>query len=208
MEKKIHSILYIGVVLLLTSVGNSQDKLRTVEKGKYTYHNEPLVIVSRELGNRPFLNDTQVKGDQNWLKDLRLGIKNISKKTITYFDIELVIEKQGRLTSKVSISLEFGRSEPILDATGKSTGEYRRKVLNPGEIVKVSVSDNKVLFWGKYLKENEAADFDSVSVDIREVDYDDGTGWTLGDETREDPNYPGSRVRISRPSISRVPNFR
>ena len=187
-----HFILCVGVVLLVTSLGNSQEKIRTLDETNpsFNHPNKPIVIISRELGDKPFLNETQVRGDKDWLKNLRLGIKNVSRKTIIDFHINLVVEKQGKLLTRVDIPIDFGRPEPILDDAGKPTGRYQSSVLKPGEIVNVSVSEGEINHWGKYLKQFEVEDFDSVMVEIRSVHYDDHTGWGAGVETREDPTEP------------------
>jgi hypothetical protein len=181
------SVFVFSMVLLTASISIAQEKIRTVENGP-SYPNQPIVVISRELGNKPFINETQVSGVQDWLKDLTLGIKNIFRKPVQYLQIELVIEKQGKLSTKVGIPVSFrAPQEAILDTDGKPSGRYQRKMLIPGEVVKIKVSDRDIMFWGNYLKKFEAGDVDRVMIDIRFVEYDDGTGWAFGQEMRQDP---------------------
>ena len=199
MKATTNLILWIGVVLLLTATGNSQEKMRSLNETNpsFDYPNKPVAIVSRELGNKPFLKDTQVKADQDWLKNLSLGVKNVSRKTIIFLHIDMVVEKQGKLQTGVDIPIEFGRpTEPILDEAGNPTGKYRGSVLKPGEIVSISVNAAILEHWRKYLKQFEVEDFESVFIDIRYVHYDDHTGWAVGHDTREDPNDPDSWVVV------------
>ncbi len=41
-----------------------------------------------------------------------------------------------------------------------------------------------------YLKKYDAEDIEQIRTDIREVHFDDGTGWNLGIELRQDPLNP------------------
>ncbi|MCA1623770.1 MAG: hypothetical protein LC778_08195 [Acidobacteria bacterium] len=41
-----------------------------------------------------------------------------------------------------------------------------------------------------YLKKYDAEDIEQIKLDIREVHFDDGTGWSLGLELRQDPLNP------------------
>jgi hypothetical protein len=41
-----------------------------------------------------------------------------------------------------------------------------------------------------YLKKYDAEDIEQIRTDIREVHFDDGTGWYLGIELRQDPLNP------------------
>ncbi|MFM9905769.1 MAG: hypothetical protein ACKVQJ_14495 [Pyrinomonadaceae bacterium] len=181
--------IFISVVtLIITSFCYSQIKLRTVDQEKYKKTNEPI-LVSYELGAKPFLNDNKTTGGPDWLKDLSLNVKNASQKTITYFYIQLIVEKQGTMSNRNAITVSFpGQGEPVLDSFGRPTGKYKTSFLKPGENVRVKVSDNQLRSLSDDLRKQEITDIDSVSIDIRYVYYEDGSRWMLGHEVKPDPS--------------------
>lgn len=194
-------VFAIGMLMLTAvSICHAQEKIRTVEHGKYRKYDirtEPIAIVSRELGDKLFMNESQVVGGSDWLRDLTLSVKNISKKPIVKFSILLTIDKQGNMTGLAAMEFSFpSPRESVLDADGKPTSEYQPlKVLKPGGIVKVKVSDNQLRILDD-LKKADVGDIERVSIGFRQVVFDDGTGWFQGLDTREDPNRPGSMIPI------------
>ena len=191
----------VGILLLTAaSFAPAQEKLRTVEHGKYRKYDiktEPIAIVGRQLGNKPFINDNEVMGRPDWLRDLTLDVRNISNKTIKDFEINVVIEKQDNMPFAAGMSLRFPTQEPILSLNGKPAGEYNApKLLKPGEIVKVKVSDNMLRILDD-LKKDGVVDILRVYLAFTRVRFDDGTGWFQGMEMREDPKYPGSMIQFA-----------
>lgn len=71
-------LLMIPIVCVPVSIAVSQQKIRIVKDA--VHKTSPLVVVSRELGNKPFIDEYRVLGDHDWLKHLTLGVKNVSKK--------------------------------------------------------------------------------------------------------------------------------
>ena len=180
-------------MLMLASFCTAQEKIRTIEHGKYRLYDiksEPIAIVSRELGDKPFMTNRQVLGGPDWLRDLTLGVKNISNKTIKNFEIHIIIDKQGNMATGVTLLFRFPPPpEPVLSQDGKPTGAYQPvEVLKPGEVVKVKAPDSQLRMLD-FIKKEGVVDIDRVSLSIQKVDFDDGTRWYQGVESREDPNY-------------------
>lgn len=186
-------------LLLLTSASfsYSQEKIRTVEKG-LSYPNQPIQVVNMELGNKAFINEQEVLGDQTWLKHLKLGIKNVSDKNIMSFDIDLLIKKQGKIIMGVPINF---RTYTKPNAYGSLTpqGEMKLGVLRPSEVVIVKVIDNVMLIYDNELKKHEVEDVERVTLDIRAVYFDDETRWMFGKQSKPDPNNPEKRIPIDQP---------
>ncbi len=175
----------MGILWLvgLVSVGTAQQKSRYVKEVQL-HPNSPIVVVSRELGGNTFDKEKRVLGDRDWLKHLTFGVKNVSDKNIVYFNIDLVIPKQGQLPALIPVAIFFGnRGTPAIAAPGDS-------ILLPGEVVKVALSANEIAVWDKELKKYEVEDFEHVELDIREVHFEDGTGWQLGIPLQQDPKQP------------------
>jgi len=213
MRKISHAcICSILLMLLLVSVSNAQEKIRTLEHGKYRTYDiktEPIAIVNREIGDKPFKNDRQVVGDRDWLRDIALSVKNVSNKTIKNFEIDIIVEKQVNMTSDEVMILRFPTPESAYIVDGRPVDKYQPlKVLKPGEVVKIKVYDGQYRVFSDDLKKNGVTDIDHVSISFDIVRFDDGTGWLQGIETREDPNRPGSMIPIhDRPSPSLSQRF-
>ena len=72
MKYKSRVCVCVASLFLLTALlSNAQEKIRTVEKG-LSYPNQPIEAVGRELGDKAFIDDTRVLGDQDWQKRLTL----------------------------------------------------------------------------------------------------------------------------------------
>jgi hypothetical protein len=176
-------------VIFLSSFGYSQHKLRTVDETNSLDNrpNVPIEIVERSLGKKNFPRGKQILASQDWLKNLKLTVKNISSKTIVYFRLELVIPKNERLTDRVSIPLRFGAQLFLLTDKGMTYIEKEnRELLRPGETVTVSVREHDLKVFTEHLKKYGADDFDSVKIDIQDVNFNDSSGWSLGNEWQRD----------------------
>ncbi|MBP7473883.1 MAG: hypothetical protein KA810_01375 [Pyrinomonadaceae bacterium] len=202
MKKVICLIFSIGFVLISIVHGFSQEKPRTIDESnpQYNYPNQPVSIVARKIGDLAFEKNTPVRASKSWLKDVRLTIRNTSSKTLVWLWVELNIERQGKLSSQGSIPLQFGNRAAQRDSTGKLVASSLS--LRPGETTHLSLSDSSFDYWMKYLRTHEAEDIDRVSLEIRYAHYDDGTGWALGFETRQNPNDLNEYKVVSNPGGS------
>lgn len=205
MNRACKFLICIGLVVLLAPSGYSQQKIRTVEQDKYKTKNTPITV-SYELGDEPFLNGNKTAAGSDWLRKLALNVRNGSQKTITFFHIELVIEKRGKMENNQAIVVRFPESpEPILDSAGNPTGEFRRPLLMPGKSVKLKIGENQLQVL-EILKIQGVEDIDLVSIDIRYVYFEDGTRWMVGHEVRQDPNDKDNWIPVGveprKPSLS------
>ncbi len=195
-------MVLISLFLLTASLCLAQQKTRILDEStpKNNFANPPIAIVSREVGNTPII-DSKILAGSDWLRDLTLTVKNISTKQIVRFEINLKIEKKGAMPYDAGMEFHFALGRvPVLDATGKPTGEYKpSKALKPGETVRVKVQEHQLRILDD-IKMYGVGDIDRVLMSIRRVIFDDGSGWFVGIETREDPNVPGSQIPI-RPNM-------
>lgn len=190
------TVLITCFLLLFFGTSSSQERTRVVDNERYKKSNEPLKV-EYKLGNKPFLSGNNIKAGPDWLTDLKLQVRNISKKTIVYFHLQLVVEKQGTMPNKNAVTASFpGAPEPVFDGSGKPTGELRRPVLRSGELVIVSLPKNQVEFLLNDLRARGVYDLELISLDIRYVHFDDGTRWMLGREYRQDSVDPSKWVPV------------
>lgn len=151
----------------------------------------PISVVSMQLGKMLHARGTPLRGDKNWLKDLTLGIKNTSGKSIVFIYIELVIENQGKLPPgmRLGIPMSVGNPRAPLDR-GSDLSDRVPLVVKPGEIIPFAISEDSFKYWSKFFRQYEVEDFTRIIIDIESIHYDDGTGWKVGFETRQDPDNP------------------
>jgi len=193
------TILCFGLILLLTSICNSQQKIRTVEEQVAPFPNQQIEVLGKELNGKPFVDNKGVLGDKDWWKQLTLSVKNISNKNIMSFDIDLLIKKQGNIVMGIPIYFRTYFNPADTDAL-TLTGEKKTGFLLPGEVVKVKISDRVIRLYSKELVKYEVEDVDRVTIEIRGVYFDDHSRWMFGQESRPDPNNPGKRIRIDQPN--------
>lgn len=178
-------IAYLIVLLcVLTATVATQVKPRTIREVPL-HRNSPIMVVGRELGDKSFNAENRVLGDRDWLKDLVFTVKNVSQKNIIYFEITLLIRKQGQMPAAVAFPVEFGFQ---MTANGDLPERAaRRALLAPGEIIKARVSDLQFSRWTRELEKYGVDEVNNVSLDIRTAEFDDGTAWYVGTNLRRDP---------------------
>jgi hypothetical protein len=179
------------LVCRLVSVADAQEKLRIIQEA--VHESSPVVVVSRQKGDKPFdrsyENRHGIIAGPDWIKQLTFDVKNVSNKNITYINIELVIPQTGKMVNAGQIvSIFFGnRAAP---AAASRDPNRKQDLLIPGDVVKVTISDTARTQLENYLEKYDAQDVERITMDVREVHFDDGTGWSLGIELRQDPLDP------------------
>ena len=184
--------LFIGFLLChFASVADAQEKLRIIQEAEQ--ENSPVVFVSRHVGDKTFdrshRNRHGIMAGNNWLSSLSLDVKNVSNKNVTYIILHLDIPKSGKMELN-------GMVCPIIfdgvvnAATANKDSSSPLELLKPGDVVKLKMSDVVRTKLEEYLKKYDAEDIEQIRTDIREVHFDDGTGWKLGNELRQDPLNP------------------
>jgi len=177
------AFLVVSFVCYLASIIVGQPTVRTV-KAVPLHKNSPIVVLNGQMGETPLNRDNQVSGYQDWLKHLSFTIKNVSNKNIIYFRIDLLIWKKAEMPAAIGLPMEFGNRKP--QSIEDFGSQAKRRVLRPGEVVKAMVSDEDFSYWDNELKKY-GADVDSVTMDIRLVYFDDGSGWQVGTDLKQDP---------------------
>ena len=192
--------LFLAMVLVLTAVCPAQPKIRILEKPD-SYLNQPIEVVSRELDNQPFLDETRVMADRDWLKQLTLGIKNISGKNIMSFDIDIYIRKEASMPTGVSFPILFRTyTKPVIHNQNRTPqGEVKLGVLQPGEVVKVRITDDHLSKFGDILKSYGVEDLTNAKLELRGVYFEDKSRWSFGQEVRPAQTDPAKQTVPDKP---------
>lgn len=175
--------------------------MRTVEKG-LSYENQPVEIVGRELGDKTFAENKRVLGGQDWLKQLKLSVKNVSTKNIVSIDMDLLIKKAGRVLMGIPINFRT-YSKSTANNSLTIEGEKKIGVLTPGEVVKLKVNEQTMSAFAKELIKYGVEDVEQVTIDLRFVYFDDGTRWAMGQMGKNNNDKPVSEYMSEPPLVSR-----
>lgn len=193
MNRLLGLILFTGFLLChFASVADAQEKLRIIQEA--TPENSPVVVLSRHVGDKAFdrshLNRHGITAGNNWLSELSFDVMNVSNKNVTFIDLQLDIPKTGKMDHNGRIvSFIFGNRVASATTANKDSSSSL-ELLKPGDVVKLKISDLVRATLEDYLKKYDAEDIEQIKMGIREVHFDDGTGWYLGIELRQDPLNP------------------
>ncbi len=80
---------FVFLFLFASLLCYSQNKIRTLNKTNYPHANQPIEIVSREVGGENVKDDGTVLAGPDWVKNLKFIVKNISFKEDRLFSDQL-----------------------------------------------------------------------------------------------------------------------
>jgi hypothetical protein len=162
------------------------------------------VEISFELKGQPLrstkavdqrIRTEEFDGDRDWLKDLKIKIKNISGKTITYVQVNLLFPEVVKDDAVASHQIHLG-----IDPNGKSSGPELR--LEPDESLEIPLAEKHkditdlVKIVGKGLSVESVS---KVEVEFHAALWEDGTLFQTGELFRRntDPNDPHKWIKIN-----------
>lgn len=184
------SILILSLVTVLcglVSVASAQEKLRSIVA--IGQESSPAAVVNVSKGDKLFGrssgNAYEIMGDHDWIPQLTFDVKNVSNKNITYINLLLDIPKTGKMVHNGRIvQFVFGNRTASAIANKDSSSSF--KSLKPGDMAKIKISDSERANLEAYFKKYDVQDVQRTETDIREVHFEDGTGWIYGNEIRQD----------------------
>lgn len=190
-------IFGFSLILLLSFFCYGQEKVRKIEKR--SAKNEPIELVGSGVAGKAF-NENQILADKDWLKNLKLKLKNISNKTIVYMAVVLRIQKQGKMQYPLELPLAFGQ---IPQPEFTDTDIANIKGLKPNESVEVSIpSDILEHFTTKFMPENELVDIERGLLYFDFIVFDDGTAWSRGQMMRRNSDNKWQYIRTEQKEVS------
>lgn len=144
-----------------------QQNKKRIEKHK-TLLKLPLEVFEAKIGGRPIALGEQFDGEVDWLKDLRIKVRNKSDKTITWASIFLWFPETRLSGPGVADQLFIGQRPDMKT-------ENPRLNLKPGDDLEVSLESHFDSL--KHLIESHSRlDLvNHVDIEVQEVMFDDGT---------------------------------
>lgn len=189
-------LITILIALVCTFSVFAQEKPRTLVKSEHYHAGAPVEIVEISLrGTRINFNETQMVAS-NWVGGLSFKVKNVSAKTITFFNIGLEVPASENNPYRLVFPVRF--SVPLhIDDAGVAHPTDLPKLLLPNATIDVKVHDQSLKAFSSHLGKLGADDFDKLIVDIEEVQFNDDTGWSHGWEWKRIPTNRNKRVRLN-----------
>jgi hypothetical protein len=181
------SSLPLLTLILATSLTASAQHLksRTVERAE---SEGPVAVTGLEIDGQPGLPNGPVVAGKDWLKSLRLDIKNNHDTAIVYMSVELEIAPTGKMQHPLRLPIHFGRRPGNANDTRDPKAVEK---LAPKKMKRLAIEGYMYDFLVKYMKENGVNDIERVQMYVEIIIFDDGTAWGKGGHLmRQDPKNP------------------
>lgn len=188
-------LLIVGVFLFTTI--SAQQNGRTLKNKKWK--DEPLEITDLMVKERKVKFKEKLIDNNDWFRNLKIGVKNISGKMIVFIDIALTFPANEAVTQDAPANdhLIYGQY-PVMP------GEIAilhpdEPPLRPGEKTILVLKD----YEGTREFLNQASKsqvIEEIEVGISEVVFEDGTKWSRGDMYKRNPNAPDEWLPVRKPN--------
>jgi hypothetical protein len=185
----IASTTFLTVFVLMPLLAQAQNlKERTVEQAGF---DGPVEIVSLEIEGTPARFNDRMMAGKDWLKTLKLELKNFHDKSIVYLEVELEIAPAGKMDAPLRVPLTFG-VRPGAQGAERVTKSLEK--LAPNKTKKLALSKYMADTLVNYMRENDVEDIDKVKVSVEFIIFEDGVGWADGATMRQDTENPNKWV--------------
>jgi hypothetical protein len=157
-----------------------------------TVAKEPIEILGAKINGIPITLGREFDGDGDWLKGLKLMIRNKSEKPIAWIGINLLFP-ETRQTGPVMLDQVFIGQRPDMKTTNPPLD------LKPGEDVEVSVESHLESIKRSLKKGGRLDNLNHLEINIDEVMFADGTLYS-GDaiwKRNPDASSPRKWVKVS-----------
>jgi len=162
----------------------SQLAERVITKVNHT--NEPYEIIGMFVGKKQVRFDETFIVEDNWLKDFRIQLKNVSEKIVHSVILEAKIPRKHINLPNFLVPLKFG-------AVTMVQGVQPTVWVKPGETIELKTQDNPGMYDAiKQKLHNDAPGFtvNKISLEVTYVMFDDDTVWRAGVILNRDKNNP------------------
>ncbi len=161
-----------------------------------TYPFAPVEILELRINDSSIRFNEKLSEDNDWLKDLRVQVKNISDKAISYISIELRNEPpesgdKPRITAFSIGSLPVSRNQLVQQA---------ETLVSPEAFIDIPLPQKQYEIYKDYLQVS------SLEVSIGQVFFTDDTLWTRGVLYTRDPKNSNKWNPI-KSSVEKVEEF-
>src|SRR5215207_9985281 len=137
---------------------------------RFALPSDPVDEITPEVGGKPVKFNGVFTAGHDWLKGLKVKLRNRSGKNIIFADALLNIPKMGTMPLPYAIQIRYGQP-PALDVSPEV------KPVRHGEVFELSLSDNAYDTTMNFLAEHQVTDVAGVELSNLFIVYDDDTAW-------------------------------
>jgi hypothetical protein len=164
-----------------------QDVEKSLSKTE-SYDNEPLRIVEVIAGNKSVKLGEKFHGDDDWIKNASIRVKNVSDKPIIYIEIDFNFPETKTSGNEMSYRLKLGHRPGAHD-------KNQPLQLKNGDETVLTLDGERYDQLVKFLeKRHPISGIRKATIRIGFVIFADGTGWSGGLFHRRDPNNPNRYI--------------
>jgi hypothetical protein len=189
--------LAAGCAVLLSTLSNAhtfyQSNLRVRDQSpdqakrslaKRDLPNEPVKILDVKLKGKSAQLNSEMAGDEDWLKGFYLKVKNTSPQTIVYLSFHLRFREDSSSQSLLTHQFSYGRP-PVPGAPEEP------KLLLPGDTAELTLSDRVYDSLRRSIEKRvPSASIRAADIELSMVIFEDDSAWVSGVWMRRDPNNP------------------
>jgi len=145
-----------------------------VERGRMIQRtalpSDPVDEITPKVGGKASRLNGVFNAGHDWLKGLKVKLRNRSGKNIIFAEAFLNIPKSGTMPLPFAIPMRYGQP-PALDVP------LEVKPVRHGEVFELSLSDNAYDTTMNYLAEHQVNEVVGVEMSNFMIVYDDDTAW-------------------------------
>jgi hypothetical protein len=166
--------------------GKKEDRIIT----KYTWRNEPLEVSSLKVKGKLTKLGLKLMEDDDWLRGFSVTVKNVSKKTIIFIELNLEFPSAANTDQeRPSVDHLMYGNYPLPPGEEATTSHPDQPPLPPGEKANLTLTDYDGL-RDFLLQTKKQTSIKELGISINEVFFDDGTKWSGGQMFRRDSTDP------------------
>lgn len=144
---------------------------------------DPVDNITPEVGGKAVRFNGPFDAGRDWLKGLKVRLRNRSGKNIVFANALLNIPKMGTMPLPFAVQIRYGEP-PVLDAPPDASP------VPHGKVFELTLSDNAYDTTMNFLSEHQVTDVVGVEFSNLFIAYDDDTAWEDGTMFRRDLTGP------------------
>jgi hypothetical protein len=170
---KRYTTIFLTVLLALAcssfmSAGAQGERGRMIKR--FALPSDPVDEITPEVGGKAVRFNGVFKAGHDWLKGLKVKLRNRSGKNIVFAEAQLNIPKIGTMPLPFAVPVRYGQP-PALDTPPVASPAPH------GEVFELSLSDNAYDTTMNFLAEHQVTDVVGVEMSNLMIVYDDDTAW-------------------------------
>jgi hypothetical protein len=179
--------------ILITSI-TAQDKRRYIEVEKLDGSiPAPLEIVEIRIGEKKLSGDSLL-ADSNWLKDLRITVRNISDKTVTRVLLMALVSGEGSTYWKFRTQFQQYGESPFQKV--RASKPKLPSALKPDEAAVIRIDPKMVDVLMQQFAKHDIYGTDRIVIEYAQIIFDDNSGYARGRKICHVPGKPGANNSV------------